>query len=51
MDAHKLGAALALLMMPHVEAARNALERASRSSFRNVRKAFEEAERMVKGNR
>ena len=48
---HKLGAALALFMMPHVEAARDALERAGRSSFRNVKQAYLEAERIAKGTR
>jgi hypothetical protein len=50
-DPHKTGAALALFMMPSVEAARNVLEKAGKSSFRNVRQAFLEAERIAKGNR
>lgn len=50
-DSHKLGAALALFMMPHVEAARDVLSRAGRSSFRNVRQAYIEAERIAKGSR
>jgi hypothetical protein len=48
-DAHKLGAALALFMMPHLEAARDVLDRAGRSSFRNVRQAYLEAERLAQG--
>jgi hypothetical protein len=50
-DSHKLGAALALFMMPHVEAARHVLERAGKSSFRNVRQAYLEAERLIRGGR
>ncbi|MDR2455506.1 MAG: hypothetical protein LBE49_02775 [Deltaproteobacteria bacterium] len=48
-DAHKLGAALALFMMPHIDAARDVLDRAGRSSFRNVRQAYLEAERLAQG--
>jgi hypothetical protein len=47
-DPHKLGAALALFMMPNVDSAKDVLSKAGRSSFRNVRQAYFEAERLAR---
>jgi hypothetical protein len=46
-DQHKLGAALALFMMPPDLGATEILVKASRSSFRNVRQAYLEAKQIV----
>jgi hypothetical protein len=48
-DIHKLGAALALFSMSQFPAARDVLDKAGRSSFRNVRQAYHEAEGMMSG--
>ncbi|MDR0355290.1 MAG: hypothetical protein LBJ64_06095 [Deltaproteobacteria bacterium] len=46
-DQHKLGAALALLLMPQEQGASDILAKASRSSFRNVRQAYLEAKQIA----
>jgi hypothetical protein len=48
-DQHKLGAALALMLMPQGSGASEILNKASRSSFRNVRQAYLEAQKIFKG--
>jgi hypothetical protein len=50
-DTHKTGAALALLHMPKEIGAEEILSKASRSSFRNVRQAFLEAEKLYNVDR
>ncbi|MDR0620536.1 MAG: hypothetical protein LBJ61_01455 [Deltaproteobacteria bacterium] len=49
-DQHKMGAALALFLMPPTSGAGDILNRASRSSFRNVRQALAEARKIVSGS-
>jgi hypothetical protein len=46
-DQHKLGAALALFLMPQIKGASDILNRASKSSFRNVRQAYLEAKQLA----
>jgi hypothetical protein len=48
-DNHKLGAALALFLMPDDPAAKKALDKAGRSAFKSVRQSYLEAEALVKG--
>jgi hypothetical protein len=48
-DSHKLGAALALFLMPQDYGASEILHKASRSSFRNVRQAYLEAKQIITG--
>jgi hypothetical protein len=48
-DTHRLGAALALLLMPQYPSARKVLDKAGRSSFRNVRLVLAEAQKQFKG--
>ncbi|MDR2300974.1 MAG: hypothetical protein LBF38_02885 [Deltaproteobacteria bacterium] len=48
-DQHKLGAALALFFMPPSSGAEDVLNKASRSSFRNVRQAYAEARKIYYG--
>jgi hypothetical protein len=48
-DQHKLGAALALFFMPPTSGAEEVLNKASRSSFRNVRQAYSEAKKIFFG--
>ncbi|MDR1921967.1 MAG: HEAT repeat domain-containing protein [Candidatus Adiutrix sp.] len=46
---HRLGAAMALMLMPRESGAREVLERASRSSFRAIRQACQEAAEALTG--
>jgi hypothetical protein len=46
-DRHKLGAAMALYLMPPASGAGDILNKASRSSFRNVRQALSEAKNFM----
>jgi hypothetical protein len=47
LEAHRLGAALALTLMPKNSGAEEILQKASRSTFRNVRAAFKEAQKRL----
>jgi hypothetical protein len=47
-DAHRLGAAVALQLMPQNSGAADILQKASRSAFRNIRYAFKESARLLR---
>jgi uncharacterized membrane protein YgcG len=49
-EPHKVGAALALLLMPRESGAGDILNKASKSSFRNVRQSYLEAQRILSSN-
>jgi hypothetical protein len=46
LNTHKLGAALALTLMPQDSGAAEILKKASRSAFKNIRWAFQEAQKL-----